>query len=56
MSSGNSEDRLDLSRADDVRRWAEEFGVTEQELRQAVELVGPRITDVRQRLAQNRSY
>ena len=56
MSSGNSEDRLDLSRADDVRRWAEEFGVTEQELRQVVDLVGPRLADVRQRLAQNRSY
>ena len=56
MSSAISEDRVDLSRAEDVRRWAEEFGVTEEELRQVVNLVGPRLADVRERLARNRSY
>ena len=56
MSSATSEDKLDLRRAQDVRRLAEEFGVTEQEVRQVVDLVGPRLSDVRQRLAQNRSY
>ena len=48
--------RIDLASDDEVRRWAEAFGVTEAEIRQTVDLVGPMVKDVRQRLAQNRSY
>jgi len=56
MSSATSDDNLDLSRAEDIRRFAQELGVTEKEIREAVDLVGPRLADVRRRLAQNRSY
>jgi len=52
----SQEARIDLRRDEDVRRWADEFGVTEEEIRAAVELVGPRLEDVRERLARNRSY
>jgi hypothetical protein len=50
------ERRIDVERANELRYWSEHFGVTEEEIRQAVKAVGPKLDDVRQRLARNRSY
>jgi Protein of unknown function (DUF3606) len=49
-------ERINLEQAHEVRYWAEQFGVTAEELRSAVEAAGPMVKDVRQRLAANRSY
>jgi hypothetical protein len=49
-------DRIDLEDRAQLRYWAEQFGVSEQELREAVKVCGPRLRDVRERLAANRSY
>lgn len=42
--------RIDLSRDHDVRHWSAELGVTEDELRAAVQSAGNRVENVRQRL------
>ena len=52
----DSPERIDIDKPAEVRRWAERFGVTEEEIRQAVKVVGPQIAAVRARLAANRSY
>jgi Protein of unknown function (DUF3606) len=49
-------ERIDIDKPAEVRRWAERFGVTEEEIRQAVKIAGPQIAAVRARLAANRSY
>jgi len=49
-------ERIDINQPGEVRRWAERFGVTEEEIRQAVKVAGPQIAAVRARLAANRSY
>ena len=49
-------EQINVNERADLRYWAAQFGVTEQEIREAVEAVGPRVPDVRQRLAANRSY
>lgn len=48
--------RIDVDQEHEVKYWSEQFGVTEQELRQAVKNAGPMIKDVRARLSSNRSY
>jgi NACalpha-BTF3-like transcription factor len=48
--------RIDLADTSAVRYWAEQFGVTEQEIREAVEAAGGDVGAVRERLARNRSY
>ena len=48
--------RIDLADAAEVRYWAKQFGVTEQEIREAVEAAGADVGKVRERLARNRSY
>ncbi|SDT90634.1 DUF3606 domain-containing protein [Pseudomonas orientalis] len=42
--------RVNTSEAWEVKHWTKEFGVTEQQLKDAVEAVGPMVTDVRKRL------
>jgi hypothetical protein len=53
---GHEPERINLDQAQEVRYWAEQFGVTAEELRSAVEAAGPMVKDVRRRLAANRSY
>jgi len=48
--------RIDLDQEQEVRYWSNKFGVTEEEIRQAVKSAGPMVKDVRARLAANRSY
>lgn len=48
--------RIDLDQEQEVRYWSKKFGVTEEEIRQAVKSAGPMVKDVRARLAANRSY
>jgi Protein of unknown function (DUF3606) len=55
-TEGQEPERINVDQADDVRYWAEQFGVTAEELRSAVEAAGPMVKDVRRRLAANRSY
>ena len=43
-------ERVDLSDPDEVRRWREIFGVTEEELRQAVHKAGTSPQRVREAL------
>jgi hypothetical protein len=55
--AANPDDTLiDVDQEQDVRYWSKEFGVTEEEIRQAVQSAGPMVKDVRARLAVNRSY
>ena len=48
--------RIDLADTAAVRYWAAQFGVTEREIREAVEAAGADVGEVRERLARNRSY
>lgn len=48
--------RIDLADPGAVRYWAEQFGVTEREIREAVQAAGASVEKVRERLARNRSY
>ena len=48
--------RIDPADSSAVRYWAEQFGVTEQEIREAVQAAGADVGKVRERLARNRSY
>lgn len=48
--------RIDLDHAHEVSYWSKTFGVTEEEVRQAVKSAGPVVKDVRAKLATNRSY
>lgn len=50
------EARIDVGQAREVSYWAEQFGVTAGEIREAVKSAGPRLKDVRKRLAKHRSY
>lgn len=45
------EQRIDIDRDDEVQRRAREFGVTEEELRDAVRAVGDEVEKVREFLA-----
>lgn len=43
-------DRINLNEDYEVRNWAKKFGVTEEQLRQAVRVVGDRADAVRRHL------
>ena len=45
--------QVNMDDADDVRYWTERFGVPEEELRTAVEHVGPSAEAVAKRLEKN---
>lgn len=49
-------ERINVASPSELRYWAEQFGVTEREIREAVKVAGSRVRDVRARLAANRSY
>ncbi len=42
--------RIDVHQQHELRHWSHKFGVTEDELRKAVEAVGPMADDVERRL------
>ena len=42
--------RVNTSEAWELKYWAKEFGVTEDQLKAAVKAVGPMVTDVRKKL------
>src|SRR3954471_5194544 len=48
--------RINVEQEHELRYWSEKFGVTADEIRQAVKAAGPMVKDVRQKLAGNRSY
>jgi hypothetical protein len=48
--------RINVDQEHEVKYWSEEFGVTEEEIRQAVKTAGPMVKDIRKKLAANRSY
>lgn len=50
-----SDDRIDLEREDDVRRWARTFDASEQQIRDAVRAVGALAADVELYLKGSRS-
>jgi hypothetical protein len=50
------EERIDPRQPAELRRWAEEFGVKEQEILEAIKTAGPMVKDVRVELAKHRSY
>ncbi|OFZ72997.1 MAG: hypothetical protein A2W04_03060 [Betaproteobacteria bacterium RBG_16_64_9] len=45
--------RIDLGKDYEVRYWARKLGVTERELRETVQTVGPIIEKVREHFAQH---
>jgi hypothetical protein len=55
-AEGQEPERISLDQPHEVRYWAEQFGMTAEELCSAVEAAGPMVKDVRRRLAANRSY
>src|SRR3954468_23706988 len=48
--------RINVEQEHELRYWSAKFGVTADEIRQAVKAAGPMVKDVRQKLACNRSY
>ena len=50
------EELIDASQPAQLRRWAQEFGVTQEEIVEAVRTAGPMVKDVRAELAKHRSY
>lgn len=44
--------RVNTSETWELKYWTKEFGVTEQQLKDAVKAVGPMVTDVRKKLGQ----
>jgi hypothetical protein len=42
--------RIDIHQEHELRYWTEKLGVTADELREAVEAVGPMVNDVEQRV------
>jgi hypothetical protein len=56
QQTGKPDDaRINVEQDHELRYWAEEFGVTREELRAAVKAAGPMVRDVRARLGANRS-
>ncbi len=47
---GSDRNRINVNQEYEVRDWAKKFGVSEQELRQAVQRVGDRAEEVRRHL------
>jgi hypothetical protein len=45
-------DRINVNQQHELRYWSEKFGVTPDQLKQAVQDVGPLVTKVQQRLQQ----
>jgi hypothetical protein len=45
-------DRINVNQQHELRYWSEKFGVTPDELKQAVQDVGPTVAKVQQRLQQ----
>jgi hypothetical protein len=45
-------DRINVNQPHELRYWSEKFGVTPDELKQAVQDVGPTVAKVEQRLQQ----
>jgi hypothetical protein len=43
-------DRININEDYEVRDWAKRFGVSEKQLREAVQRVGPMVKDVEQHL------
>ena len=50
MAHDDDDDRIDLSRSDELARWSRKLGASEEELRRAVDQVGARVKDVRSHL------
>jgi copper homeostasis protein CutC len=46
------DERIDAENDEDIRRWANELGVTHVAIIDAVRKVGPRVADVRRQLDQ----
>ena len=42
--------RINVDQAHELRYWSDKFGVTEQQLRDAVDAVGPMVDDVEKRI------
>jgi Protein of unknown function (DUF3606) len=49
-SGSPDRDRINMNEEYEVRNWAKKFGVSEEQLRQAVSAVGNRVDKVRQHL------
>jgi len=49
-SGSPDRDRINMNEEYEVRNWAKKFGVSEEQLRQAVSAVGDRVDKVRQHL------
>ena len=47
-------DRIDMNDPDEIRNWTESLGVSKDELRRAVEAVGPVADKVREHLRSGR--
>lgn len=43
-------DRVNTTEAWELKYWSTKFGVTEQQLKDAVKAVGPMVTDVKKKL------
>ncbi|HMN79961.1 MAG TPA: DUF3606 domain-containing protein [Burkholderiaceae bacterium] len=50
-----TDDRIDLNDQDDVRRWAKRLDATEEQIRDAVDTVGDRASEVELHLKGSRS-
>ena len=50
-----TDDRIDLNDQDDVRRWARRLDATEEQIRDAVDTVGDRASEVELHLKGSRS-
>lgn len=48
--------RINVEQEHEIQYWADEFGVSREEVRAAVRAAGPMVKDVRARLGANRSY
>jgi hypothetical protein len=51
MKTGRADDtRINVNESYELQYWSEKFGVTRDELRDAVKAVGPMVSDVRREL------
>jgi ABC-type transporter Mla subunit MlaD len=53
--SGQQGQRIDIEREQDLREWARKLDATEEQLRQAVQAVGPLASDVEDHLKGSRA-
>ncbi len=55
-SGGNQAvEQIDINREHDLREWSRKLNVTEDQVREAVQAVGPRATDVEDHLKGSRA-